>query len=88
VAFVEVLGRRDLRYGHGEKVTEDTFIRGGIPHHHFSRSELSELFHSQGFAVQALDEKVSQKEYNGAKHTRHRIVMVAEKLRTSSADCF
>jgi ubiquinone/menaquinone biosynthesis C-methylase UbiE len=88
VAFVEVLGRRDLRYGHGENVTGDTFIRGGIPHHHFSRSELSELFHSQGFAVQMLDERVSQKEYNGAKHTRHRIMMVAEKLRTSSADCF
>jgi ubiquinone/menaquinone biosynthesis C-methylase UbiE len=80
LAFVEVLGRHDLRYGHGEKIAADTFIRGGIPHHHFSRSELSELFQSQGFAVQTLDEKVSQKEYKGAKHTRHRMVMVAEKL--------
>jgi SAM-dependent methyltransferase len=80
LAFVEVLGRRDMRYGQGVKITADTFIRGGIPHHHFSPRELCELFQSAGFAVQALDEKVNHKRYKGAEHTRHRIVMVAEKL--------
>jgi ubiquinone/menaquinone biosynthesis C-methylase UbiE len=79
LVFVEVLGRRDMRYGLGVKIKADTFIRGGIPHHHFSPRELCELFQSAGFAVQALDEKVSHKQYDGAEHTRHRIVMVAEK---------
>ncbi len=79
LAFVEVLGRRDLRCGQGVKIAADTVIRGGIPHHHFSLFELCELFQSAGFVVKALDEKVSHKQYKGAEHTRHRIVMVAEK---------
>jgi SAM-dependent methyltransferase len=79
LAFAEVLGRRDMRCDQGVKIAANTFIRGGIPHHHFSPLELYELFQSAGFAVQALDEKVSHKRYTGAEHTRHRIVMVAEK---------
>jgi ubiquinone/menaquinone biosynthesis C-methylase UbiE len=79
LAFVEVLGRRDLRYGEGDKIAADTFVRGGIPHHYFSRRELQELFRSAGFATKMLDEKVSHKRYRGVKRTRHRILMVAEK---------
>jgi len=79
LVLVEVLGRRDMRYGKGAKIAAHTFIRGGIPHHHFSPGELCELFQSAGFDVQALDEKISHKHYKGAEHTKHRIVMVAEK---------
>ena len=79
LAFVEVLGRRDLRRSQGVKFTADTLIRGGIQHHYFSPWELCELFQSTGFVMKALDEKVSHKQYKGAEHTRHRIVMVAEK---------
>jgi len=79
LAFVEVLGRRDMRYGQGMEISADTFIRGGIPQHHFSPRELCRLFQSAGFAVQALDEKVNHKRYKGKEHTRHSIMLVAEK---------
>ncbi|MGZ4852947.1 MAG: class I SAM-dependent methyltransferase [Halobacteriota archaeon] len=79
LAFVEVAGRLDMRYGHGKRVATHTFVRGGIPHHYFSPSELHELFQSAGFAVLTLDERITQKQYDGAVRIRHRILTVMAK---------
>lgn len=79
LAFVEVAGRLDMRYSRGKRIATDTFVRGGIPHHYFSQSELHELFQSAGFAVLTLDDKVTKKKYDGAVRKRHRIFTLMAK---------
>jgi SAM-dependent methyltransferase len=79
LAFVEVTGRLDMRYDCGKRIAADTFVRGGIPHHYFSHSELHELFRSAGFAVLTLDELVTRKKFDGAGYTRHRVLTAMTK---------
>ena len=80
LAFVEVAGRLDMRYGSGKRIAPDTFVRGGIPHHYFSQSELHELFQSAGFAVLTLDDKVTKKQYDDVLRRRHRIFTAMAKI--------
>jgi ubiquinone/menaquinone biosynthesis C-methylase UbiE len=80
LAFVEVAGQRDMRYGRGERIATDTFVRGGIPHHYFSQSELHELLQSAGFAVLTLDDKVIEKQYDNVLRQRHRIFTAMAKI--------
>lgn len=80
LAFVEVVGQLDMRYGRGKQIATDTFVRGGIPHYYFSLSELHELFQSAGFAVLTLDDKVAKKQYNNVLRQRHRIFTVTAKI--------
>lgn len=80
LAFVEVAGQLDMRYGRGKRIATDTFVRGGIPHHYFSQSELHELFQSAGFAVLTLDDKVARKKYGNVLHRRHRIFTAMTKI--------
>jgi ubiquinone/menaquinone biosynthesis C-methylase UbiE len=80
LVFVEVAGRLDMRYGRGKRIATDTFVRGGIPHHYFSQSELHELFQSAGFAVLTLDDKVTKKHYNDVLRRRHRIFTAMAKI--------
>jgi len=79
LAFVEVTGQLDMRYGRGERTATDTFVRGGIPHHYFSRSELDELLQSAGFRVLTLDDKVTKKQYDNLLRQRHRIFTAVAK---------
>ena len=80
LAFVEVAGQLDMRYGRGERIATDTFVRGGIPHHYFSQSELRELFQSAGFTVLTLDDKVTKKRYDNVLRQRHRIFTAMAKI--------
>jgi len=80
LAFVEVVGQLDMRYGRGKRIAADTFVRGGIPHHYFSQSELHELFQSAGFAVLTLDDKVARKQYDNILRLRHRIFTAMAKI--------
>jgi ubiquinone/menaquinone biosynthesis C-methylase UbiE len=80
LAFVEVAGRLDMRYGCGKRIATHTFARGGIPHHYFSPSELHELFQSAGFAVLTLDDKVTKKQYDDVLCRRHRIFTAMAKI--------
>ena len=80
LAFVEVAGQLDMRYGRGERIATDTFVRGGIPYHYFSQSELHELLQSAGFAVLTLDDKVTKKQYDNVLRQRHRIFTVMAKI--------
>jgi ubiquinone/menaquinone biosynthesis C-methylase UbiE len=79
LAFVEVVGQLDMRYGRGKRIAADTFVRGDIPHHYFSQSELHELFQSAGFAVLTLDDKVARKQYDNVLRQRHRIFTTMAK---------
>jgi len=80
LVFVEVVGRLDMRYGRGKRIAADTFVREGIPNHYFTQSELCELFHSAGFAVLTLEDKVTKKQYNDALRRRHRIFTAMVKI--------
>ena len=80
LAFVEVPGRLDMRYGRGRRIATDTFVREAIPHHYFSQSELNQLFQSVGFAVLSLDDKVTKKRYDNVIRQRHRIFMAMAKI--------
>ena len=80
LAFVEVVGQLDMRYGRGKQIAKDTFVRGRIPHYYFSQSELHELFQSAGFVVLTLDDKVARKQYNNVLRQRHRIFTVMAKI--------
>jgi hypothetical protein len=79
MVFVEVTGRRDMRYNCGKRIAADTFVRGKLPNHHFSLSELCELFHLAGFFMINVNEKVIKKQFNGAVRKRHRILTVMRK---------
>jgi ubiquinone/menaquinone biosynthesis C-methylase UbiE len=79
VAFVEVTGQLDMRFNCGKQIAADTFVRGGIANYYFSASELCELFHSAGFFMLNVDEKVTKKQYSGAVRKRHRILTVMRK---------
>jgi ubiquinone/menaquinone biosynthesis C-methylase UbiE len=80
LAFIEVAGRLDMRYGRGKRVAIDTFVREGIPHHYFSQSELHELFQSAGFAALTFDDKVIKKWIDSVLHQRHRIFAAMKKI--------
>jgi ubiquinone/menaquinone biosynthesis C-methylase UbiE len=80
LVFVEVAGRLDMRYGRGKRIATHTFVRGGIPYHYFSHSELRELFQSAGFAVVTLDDNVTKKQYDDVLRRRHRIFAAMAKI--------
>lgn len=80
LVFVEVAGRLDMRCGRGKRIATNTFVRGVIPHHYFSQSELRELFQSAGFSVLTLDDKVTKKQYDDVLRRRHRIFTAMAKI--------
>ncbi|MGZ7162125.1 MAG: class I SAM-dependent methyltransferase [Halobacteriota archaeon] len=82
LAFVEVVGRRDMRHNSNGEIETDTIVRGGILQHYFLPSELSTLFESAGFRTVLLDDRIVAKSYGGVKRTRHRIMIVAMKARS------
>ncbi len=79
IAFVEVVGVQDMRYGFGTQEEEDTFIRQGIRYHYFSASELSKLFVTSGFTVLTLKNQLSKKCYHGVQKMRHKISLIAQR---------
>jgi 2-polyprenyl-3-methyl-5-hydroxy-6-metoxy-1,4-benzoquinol methylase len=79
MAFAEVTGRLDMRHNCGKRIAADTFVRGKIPNHHFSSSELRELFHLAGFFMLNVDEKVIKKQHNGTVQKRHSMMTAMRK---------
>lgn len=79
LVFVEVIGKRDLRYRSCQSVEADTFVRDGIRYHYFSLSEFLLLFESAGFDVITLDDRITTRRYHGVKRVRHRILMIAKR---------
>ncbi len=79
IAFVEVVGVQDMRYGFGTQDEEDTFIRQGIRYHYFPALELSQLFVSVGFTVLTLKNQLSKKCYHGVQKMRHKISLIAQR---------
>lgn len=77
VAFIEVLGEEDMRYG-GNEVETNTFSRkNGIVYHYFSKSELEKLL--KKFSCNIV-ESHKEKRFKGKSYTRHMISAVAEKV--------
>jgi SAM-dependent methyltransferase len=79
LAFVEVIGDMDMRYNCGEEVETGTFVRGGIPNHHFSSGELSTLLEAAGFTVLTAEDRLLERTYNGDKILRHSIFTVIKR---------
>ncbi|MDD1720432.1 MAG: class I SAM-dependent methyltransferase [Euryarchaeota archaeon] len=80
MAFVEVVGVHDMRYGSGVQEEEGTFTRQGIRCHYFSSLELSQLFITSGFTVLELKNRLAKKCYRGVERTRHRISLISQRL--------
>ena len=79
LAFVEVIGDMDMRYNCGEEVETGTFVRGGIPNHHFSNSELSTLLEAVGFITLTAEDRILERTYDGDKILRHSIFTVIKR---------
>ncbi len=79
LAFVEVIGDMDMRYNCGEEVETGTFVRGGIPNHHFSNGELSTLLEAVGFTTVTAEDRILERTYNGDKILRHSIFTVIKR---------
>ncbi len=79
LAFVEVIGDMDMRYNCGEEVETGTFVRGGIPNHHFSNGELSTLLEAVGFTTVTTEDRILERTYNGVKILRHSIFTVVKR---------
>lgn len=79
LAFLEVIGDKDMRCNCGEEVETGTFVRGGIPNHHFSSAELSALLGATGFAAVTVENRILEKIYRRKKLLRHSIFIVTKK---------
>lgn len=79
LAFLEVIGDMDMRCNCGEEVEPCTFVRGGIPNHHFSRAELSTLLETTGFTTVAMENRIREKIYGRKKLLRHSVFMVVKR---------
>ncbi len=75
--FMQVFGRKDMRYG-GTLVEPDTFRRhSGIVYHYFSEEEVRAML--SDFTLLRMDSSVSVKAFKGEEFTRHKITAVAQK---------
>ncbi|MGB8310522.1 MAG: methyltransferase domain-containing protein [Halobacteriota archaeon] len=79
LAFLEVIGDMDMRCNCREEVEPGTFVRGGIPNHHFSSAELSTLLEATGFAVVTMENRILEKIYGQKKLLRHSIFIVIKR---------
>jgi SAM-dependent methyltransferase len=79
LAYVEVIGNMDMRYDCGEEVEPGTFVRGGIPNHHFSNGELSALLEVAGFTTVTAEDRILERTYNADKILRHSIFTVIKR---------
>ncbi len=77
LVFVQVFGKKDMRYG-GTLVEPDTFRRHtGIVYHYFSEDEVRSML--SGFTLLRIESAISHKAFHGEEFTRHKIVAVAQK---------
>jgi SAM-dependent methyltransferase len=79
LAYVEVIGDMDMRYNCGEEVETGTFVRGGIPNHHFSSGELSTLLEAVGFTTVTAEDRIRERAYNGDEIKRHSIFTIIRR---------
>ncbi len=79
LAFLEVIGDKDMRSNCGQEVETGTLVRGGIPTHHFSRAELSTLLSAAGFAAVTMENRILEKIYRQKKLLRHSIFIITRK---------
>lgn len=71
--FVQVFSARDMRFGKGREVEDNTFVRGtGIACHYFGDGEVEGLF--EGFKRESRRELVVEKTYGGARLERHKLL--------------
>jgi 2-polyprenyl-3-methyl-5-hydroxy-6-metoxy-1,4-benzoquinol methylase len=71
IAFIEVFGQGDMRYG-GTEVEPHTFRREtGIIYHYFSEEELEKLL--GGFRDVTVKNTVTHKTFRGREYERHRV---------------
>ncbi|MDI6897737.1 class I SAM-dependent methyltransferase [Methanocella conradii] len=75
--FIQVFGKKDMRYG-GTLVEPDTFRRRtGIVYHYFSEEEVRSMLSK--FTVLSIESVISRKAFHGEEFTRHKIKAVAQK---------
>jgi ubiquinone/menaquinone biosynthesis C-methylase UbiE len=68
-AYVRTFSSEDMRFGAGEEVGKDTFVRGDrIVQRYFSMNELSDLF--DAFEKESLEKQVIVKRFDGGPHKR------------------
>ena len=77
IAFIEVFGRRDMRYG-GNEVEPHTFRREtGIIYHYFSEEEMRDLLSGlEGVTVKSM---VTHRSFRGRDYERHRVFASGSK---------
>ncbi|MFA5314269.1 MAG: class I SAM-dependent methyltransferase, partial [Methanomassiliicoccales archaeon] len=67
--YVQSFSVKDMRYGKGTKVEDDTYERGdGVRYHYFHDGELDELF--EDFVLIEMKHKVLEKRYDGRQMSR------------------
>lgn len=78
VLFIEVFGKKDMRYG-GIEVEPGTFSRkNGIVYHYFDNHEIEGLL--KDFSSNII-ESLKEKRFKGKLYTRHMISAVAKKIK-------
>jgi len=77
LVFVQVFGKKDMRYG-GTLVEPDTFRRRtGIVYHYFSEDEVRSML--SAFTLLRIESAISRKAFHGEEFTRHKIIALAQK---------
>ena len=76
--FIEVFTPADMRYGKGEEIELDTFLRGdGLVWRFFTEAELKELIENAGLDVQKIEVLARKVRHDGVEHQRESVVIIA-----------
>ncbi|MCE5295987.1 MAG: class I SAM-dependent methyltransferase [Euryarchaeota archaeon] len=76
--YVQSFSVKDMRYGKGTEVEDDTYERGdGVRYHYFLDGELEELF--DGFVPKEMKHKVLKKRYDGRPIARDMLQLEMER---------
>jgi len=76
--FVQAFSTDDMRFGKGEELEENTFVRGtGMISHYFTEEEMKVLF--SGFSEKFMERTSKEKHYHGKEFKRDRIIAVYER---------
>ncbi len=77
--LLKVFSTEDMRFGKGDEIEENTFLRGknSLAYHYFSENELRELFST--FKEISLEKEVIDKHYHGKPEKRVRLFASFER---------
>lgn len=77
-AFFEVFTPNDMRYGKGQEIEQDTFLRGdSLIWRFYTEPELKELIEKAGLIIQQIEMLAREVRHDGVEHSRESVAAIA-----------